>query len=88
MYLGMILEDCLGHYLRRMSKMTKIGTKMNIFLDENENHPLYLKYQRLLDQYFEIVDDDEKRQRKFIEAANESRKLEQLGISLTKEMIN
>jgi hypothetical protein len=71
-----------------MSKMTKIGTKMNVFLDENENHPLYLKYQRLLDQYFEIVDDDEKRQRKFIEAANESRKLEQLGMSLTKEMIN
>ena len=61
---------------------------MNIFLDENENHPLYLKYQRLLDQYFEIVDDDEKRQRKFIEAANESRKLEQLGMSLTKEMMN
>jgi hypothetical protein len=71
-----------------MSKMTKIGTKMNVFLDENENHPQYLKYQRLLDQYFEIVDDDEKRQRKFIEAANESRKLEQLGMSLTKEMMN
>ena len=61
--------------------MTKIGTKMNIFLEEDENHPEYLKYQRLLDQYFEIINDDEKRQRKFFELAEQSQKLEQIGVS-------
>ena len=54
---------------------------MNIFLEEDENHPEYLKYQRLLDQYFEIINDDEKRQRKFFELAEQSQKLEQIGIS-------
>ena len=47
---------------------------------EIENHPQYLKYQRLLDQYFEISNNNEKRERKFLELIEQSQKLENLGL--------
>jgi hypothetical protein len=75
--------------LRRRHKLAKtIKKEAKSIYEKVENHPQYLKYQRLLDQYFEIVNDDEKRQRKFFEVASQSQKLEQLGISPPKEMLN
>lgn len=51
-----------------------------IAYDEPEIHPQYLKFQRLLDQYFEIINDEEKRISKFLELSEQSQKLEQIGI--------
>jgi hypothetical protein len=65
-----------------------IGNEMKVISDNSENHPQYLKFQRLLDQYFEIINDEEKRQRKFIELAEQSQKLEKLGIFPSWEMQN
>lgn len=53
---------------------------MKVISDNSENHPQYLKFQRLLDQYFEIINDEEKRQRKFLELAEQSQRLEKLSI--------
>ena len=58
----------------------KISSKAQISSAEHENHPQYLKFQRLLDQYFEIIDDEEKRIGKFLELSEQSQKLEQMGI--------
>ena len=57
-----------------------ISSEVQITSAEHENHPQYLKFQRLLDQYFEIINDEEKRIRKFLELSEQSQKLEQLGI--------
>ena len=57
-----------------------ISSKTQIISAEPENHPQYLKFQRLLDQYFEIINDEEKRIRKFLELSEQSQKLEQMGI--------
>ncbi|MGD8707893.1 MAG: hypothetical protein PVI88_04335 [Nitrosopumilaceae archaeon] len=65
-----------------------IGNEMKVISDNSENHPQYLKFQRLLDQYFEIINDEEQRQRKFIELAKQSQKLEKLGIFPSWEMQN
>ena len=58
----------------------EISSKAIIASADPESHPQYLKYQRLLDQYFEIINDEEKRQRKFFELADQSQKLEQMGL--------
>ena len=65
-----------------------ISNKMKTISEISENHPQYLKFQRLLDQYFEIINDEEKRQRKFVELAEQSQKLEKLGIFPSWEMQN
>ena len=57
-----------------------ISSKAQITSSEPENHPQYLKFQRLLDQYFEIINDEEERIRKFLELTEQSQKLEQMGI--------
>lgn len=61
---------------------------MKTISEISENHPQYLKFQRLLDQYFEIINDEEKRRRKFVELAEQSQKLEKLGIFPSWEMQN
>lgn len=65
-----------------------IGNEMKAISDNSEDHPQYLKFQRLLDQYFEIINDEEKRQRKFVELAEQSQRLEKLGIFPSWEMQN
>lgn len=57
-----------------------VSNEMKVISDNSENHPQYLKFQRLLDQYFEIINDEEKRQRKFLELAEQSQRLEKLSI--------
>lgn len=57
-----------------------VSSEPQIISSEPENHPQYLKFQRLLDQYFESINDEEKRIRKFLELAEQSKKLEQIGI--------
>ena len=65
-----------------------VSNVMKVISDNSENHPQYLKFQRLLNQYFEIINDEEKRQRKFLELAEQSQRLEKLGIFPTWEMQN
>lgn len=65
-----------------------VSNEMKVISDNSENHPQYLKFQRLLDQYFEIISDEEKRQRKFLELAEQSQRLEKLGIFPTWEKQN
>ncbi len=50
-------------------------------LKENyENNPLYLEYVKLLRQYFEIKNDEEKLQSKFNEIITKHQKLVKSGI--------
>ena len=50
-------------------------------LRENyENNPLYLEYVKLLRQYFEIKNDEEKLQSKFNEIIKQHQKLVKSGI--------
>jgi len=50
-------------------------------LKENyENNPLYLEYVKLLRQYFEIKNDEEKLQSKFNEIITQHQKLVKSGI--------
>ena len=50
-------------------------------LKENyENNPLYLEYVKLLRQYFEIKNDEEKLQSKFNEIITQYQKLVKSGI--------
>ncbi len=50
-------------------------------LKENyENNPLYLEYVKLLRQYFEIKNDEEKLQSKFNEIIKQHQKLVKSGI--------
>ncbi|MFB5607674.1 MAG: hypothetical protein ACE5RI_06015 [Candidatus Nitrosomaritimum yanchengensis] len=63
-----------------------VSNEMKVISDNSENHPQYLKFQRLLDQYFAIIKDEEKRQRKFLELAEQSQRLEKLSIFPSWEM--
>ena len=45
------------------------------FQEDYETHPQYIKYQRLLDQYFDIKNDLEHSQRKFQEITTQHQKL-------------
>jgi len=48
--------------------------------ENNENNPQYFEYVKLLRQYFEIKNDEEKLHKKFIEIINQHKKLVQAGI--------
>ena len=50
------------------------------FQEDYETHPQYIKYQRLLDQYFEIKNDQENSRRKFEEITSQHQKLMKNGI--------
>lgn len=65
-----------------------VSNEMKVISDNSENHPQYLKFQRLLDQYFEIINDEEKRQRKFLELAEQNQRLEKLSIFPSWDMQN
>jgi len=62
-------------------RTTKPIYKMQKEIPENyETDPQYLKYERLLDQYFEIKNDKEKWQAKFNEITTQHQSLVQSGI--------
>jgi uncharacterized protein (DUF2225 family) len=57
-----------------------IHTEKKITQANPENHSQYLKYERLLDQYLENKNDEEKRREKFNEITTQYQKLVQMGI--------
>ena len=60
---------------------TKAIYEMEKEIPENyETDPQYLKYERLLDQYFEIKNDEERWQAKFNEITTQHQSLVQSGI--------
>jgi hypothetical protein len=60
--------------------ITKTLSKEEKTIPENsEKHPQYLKYERLLDQYLEVKNDEEKRS-KFNEITIQYQKLMQMGL--------
>jgi hypothetical protein len=63
--------------------ITKTIYKLEKDIPENyETNPQYLKYERLLDQYFEIKNDQERWETKFNEITELHQSLVQSGIIL------
>ena len=63
--------------------ITKTINKMEKEIPKNyETYPQYLKYERLLDQYFEIKNDQERWQAKFNEITELHQSLVHSGIIL------
>jgi penicillin V acylase-like amidase (Ntn superfamily) len=60
--------------------MTKTLTMNKVETGNYENSPQYLEYVKLLRQYYEIKNDEEKLQNKFNEIINQHQKLVQSGI--------
>jgi len=60
--------------------MTKTLTMNKVETGNYENVPQYLEYVKLLRQYYEIKNDEEKLQNKFNEIINQHQKLVQAGI--------
>jgi len=57
-----------------------IYKKKNKISENYETNPQYLKYERLLDQYFGIKNDEERLQAKFNEITTQHQKLVHSGI--------